>query len=88
MNKQDYERAQHLRMRIDNLNQQATELEAALLEVKSHPGNRSNADKLVGLFLELAKTVEGKQAMEAIVDDVLWKIKEQKKELEKEFEAI
>jgi uncharacterized coiled-coil DUF342 family protein len=87
MRREDFERAQQVKRRIDNLNQQAAELQASLDKVKKERGE-GNAEKLAGLFLELSMTVEGKQAMEAIVGDVLMKIKEQVKTLNEMFDAI
>ena len=87
MRREDFERAQQVKRRIDNLNQQAAELQAALDKMKGERG-KGNAEKLVGLFLELSMTVEGKQAMDAIVGDVLMKLKEQEKALNEMFDAI
>lgn len=87
MRREDFERAQQVKRRIDNLNQQAAELQACLDKVKNERG-KGNAEKLVELFLELSMTVEGKQAMEAIVGDVLMKLKEQEKALNEMFDAI
>lgn len=87
MRREDFERAQQVKRRIDNLNQQAAELQASLDKVKKERGE-GNVEKLAGLFLELSMTVEGKQAMEAIVGDVLMKIKEQVKTLNEMFDAI
>lgn len=87
MRREDFERAQQVKRRIDNLNQQAAELQAALDKAKNERG-KGNAEKLVELFLELSMTVEGKQAMEAIVGDVFMKMKEQEKALNEMFDAI
>lgn len=87
MRREDFERAQQVKRHIDNLNQQAAELQAALDKVKNERG-KGNAEKLVELFLELSMTVEGKQAMDAIVGDVLMKLKEQEKALNEMFDAI
>ena len=76
-----------MKRRIDNINQQAAELQAALNKMKDQRG-KGNAEKLVELFLELSMTVEGKQAMDAIVGDVLMKLKEQEKALNEMFDAI
>ena len=87
MRREDFERAQQVKRRIDNINQQAAELQAALNKMKDQRG-KGNAEKLVELFLELSMTVEGKQAMDAIVGDVLMKLKEQEKALNEMFDAI
>ena len=87
MRREDFERAQQVKRRIDNLNQQAAELQAALNKMKDQRG-KGNAEKLVELFLELSMTVEGKQAMDAIVGDVLMKLKEQEQALNEMFDAI
>lgn len=87
MRREDFERAQQVKRRIDNLNQQAASLQAALDRMKDQRG-RENAEKLVELFLELSMTVEGKQVMNAIVGDVLMKLKEQEKALNEMFDSI
>lgn len=87
MRREDFERAQQVKRRIDDLNQQAAELRAALDKMKDQRG-KGNAEKLVELFLELSLTVEGKQVMDAIVGDVLMKMKEQEQALNEMFDAI
>jgi hypothetical protein len=87
MNKKDYHYAQCIMQRIDELDQIDQSIGQALDALKQTK-DKPEAEKLAQLIYDMITANSGELAVETLVADFRFKIREWRKDLEKQFEEL